>query len=342
MRKELALPASVLILAGLVTGCGVQAEDGESKMTIYTAREKSLAEDVVKDFEAANPEYKGKVRILPLGAEEAAQRVNAEKDRPQADVWWGGTEQQFNSAAKDGLLAPAPRKVSEQVPERYRDPKGRWLGEMVLAEVVFYNERMLSPEQAPKDWDDLVKPKYKDKFIIRDVTASGTMRSIYSAMVARHAESGDPEPGYDWLRKLDRNTKVYAANPNDLYLRVQRQEAPLSVWNLQDVMLQRKKGVPFKPVSTTSGVPQLVDGVAKVKGAPNSKGADAFLKFLMSRKEQKQLAEEAFQIPTVKLKSPPSWLAPLKLKKMKVDWDEVAKNEKEWISYWSEHIKNKN
>ena len=82
--------------------------------------------------------------------------------------------------------------------------------------------------------------------------------------------------------------------------------------------------------------------MAKVKGAPNSKGADAFLKFLMSRKEQKQLAEEAFQIPTVKLKSPPSWLAPLKLKKMKVDWDEVAKNEKEWISYWSEHIKNKN
>ncbi len=213
------------------------------------------------------------------------------------------------------------------------------MGEMVLAEVIFYNENMLSPEEAPKDWDDLIKPEFKDKIIVRDVAASGTMRSIYSAMIAR---AGDTEAGYEWLRKLDANTKVYAANPTDLYLRIQREEAPVSVWNLQDVLLQQKDhDAPFKTVSAASGVPQLVDGIAKVKGGPNDKAADEFLKFLFQQDTQKHLAEEYYQLPTIELAEEPSWLAPLELTEMPVDWDLVSAKEKEWISYWSEHIKNK-
>ncbi|MER7010694.1 extracellular solute-binding protein [Saccharopolyspora sp. NPDC000359] len=343
MRRILSLLASVLALAVLATGCGLNAAGGDSGLTIYTARDKALAEAVVKDFEAAYPEYQGKVRLLTLGAQEAAERVAAERGRPQADIWWGGSQQQFSQAANDGLLAPVPDQVRDRIPERYRDPEGRWVGEMILAEVVFYNDQMLTPEQAPKDWDDLIKPEYEDKVVVRDVAASGTMRSIYSAMISRNSTPEDPEPGYDWLRALDANTKIYAANPTDLYLRIQRQEAPISVWNLQDVMLQQKKtGAPFKPVATTSGVPQLIDGVAKVKDGPNAAAADKFLDFLLGVDKQQQLAEEYYQIPTVEQAGEPSWLAPLGLHEMPVDWELAAAKESEWISYWSEHIKNQN
>lgn len=343
MRRILSLLAGVLTVAGLTTGCGLTPAGGESGLTIYTARDKALAEAVVDDFEAAFPEYQGKVRVLTLGAQEAAERVAAERGRPQADIWWGGSQQQFTQAADDGLLDPVPAQVRDRVPERYRDAEGRWVGEMILAEVVFYNEQMLTPEQAPQDWDDLVKPEYRDKVVVRDVAASGTMRSIYSAMISRKGTPDNPEPGYDWLRALDANTKIYAANPTDLYLRMQRQEAPISVWNLQDVMLQQKKtGAPFKTVATTSGVPQLIDGVAKVQGGPNAAAADKFLDFLLSPDKQKQMAEDYYQIPTVEQAGEPSWLAPLGLHEMPVDWNVVAGREDEWIAYWSEHIKNRN
>lgn len=339
MRRILTLLAGVLMLAGTTTACGLDSAGADGGLTIYTARDKGLAEKVVQDFEAANPEYEGKVRLLTLGAQEAFERVSAEKGRPQADIWWGGTQQQFSLAAEQDLLAPAPAEVRDAVPERYRDADGRWLGEMVLPEVIFYNENMLSPEEAPKDWDDLVKPEFKDKIAIRDVAASGTMRSIYSAMIAR---ADSVEDGYDWLRELDANTKVYAANPTDLYLRVQREEAPVSVWNLQDVLLQQKKhDAPFKPISAVSGDPQLVDGVAKIKNGPNGEAADAFLSFLLGEETQKELAEEYYQLPTVELEQEPSWLAELDLTEMPVDWERVAAKEKEWISYWSENIKNK-
>src|SRR5690606_40709019 len=47
--------------------------------TIYTARDKELAEQVVADFEAAYPEWAGMATILTLGAQEALERVRAEK-----------------------------------------------------------------------------------------------------------------------------------------------------------------------------------------------------------------------------------------------------------------------
>ncbi len=348
-----ALLASGLALTLGMTACGLDAPKdsgssagaaGSGTLTIYTARDKGLATDVVADFEKANPAYAGKVQVLTLGAQEALERIKAEKSNPQGDIWWGGTQQQMQQAAGEQVLAAAPKDVIDAVPATDRDPEGLWVGEMKLAEVIFYNKDMLSPDQAPKDWDDLVDPALKGKIAIRDVLASGTMRSIFASMIDRKFDAaGSPDAGYEWLKKLDANTKVYAANPTDLYLRITRQEAAVTAWNLQDVMLQiQNQKAPYTPVVPSSGAPMLVDGVAKIKNGPSSAGADAFLSFLLSKDEQAKLSEKYFQIPTVTLAKEPAWLADLDLKEMKVNWDRVNKNEPEWSKYWAANIKGQN
>lgn len=345
-----ALLAGGLALALGMSACGLDApKTSESSagagdpgtLTIYTARDKALATEVIADFEKANPNYTGKIQLLTLGAQEALERVKAEKSNPQGDIWWGGTQQQMQQAVAEQVLAPAPKDVIDAVPAAQRDADGLWVGEMKLAEVIFYNKDMLTADQAPKDWDDLISPAMKDKIAIRDVLASGTMRSIYAAMIDRQFDAaGSPDAGYEWLKKLDANTKVYAANPTDLYLRITRQEAAVTAWNLQDVMLQiQNQKAPFTPVVPASGAPMLIDGVAKIKNGPSSAGADAFLSFLMSKEEQSKLSETYFQIPTISLPKEPSWLADLNLKEMKVNWERVNKSEPEWSSYWAANIK---
>lgn len=333
----------VLGACGLDTpkDAGPSGSAGSGTLTIYTARDKALATDVVADFEKANPAYAGKVQLLTLGAQEALERVKAEKSNPQGDIWWGGTQQQMQQAAAEQVLAPAPKAVVDAVPAALRDADGLWVGEMKLAEVIFYNKDMLSADQAPKDWDDLIDPAMKDKIAIRDVLASGTMRSIFAAMIDRQFDAaGSPDAGYEWLKRLDANTKVYAANPTDLYLRITRQEVAVTAWNLQDVLLQIKnQNAPYTPVVPASGAPMLIDGVAKIKNGPSSAGADAFLSFLLGQDVQSTLAEKYFQIPTISLPQEPSWLAALKLKEMKVNWERVNKSEPEWSNYWAANIK---
>src|SRR5699024_12064116 len=144
--------------------------------------------------------------------------------------------------------------------------EGAWGGERLLAELCMINTEMISGDEIPADWDDLRDAAYKGEVVIRDVEASGTMRAIYCAMIDRlYDDAGSAEAGYEWLLELDANTVTYAANPTDMYQRVSRQEAALSLWNLQDIMLQKNGDFPmFDAVVPASGAPMLVDGLAKI------------------------------------------------------------------------------
>ncbi|ATG50088.1 iron ABC transporter substrate-binding protein [Brachybacterium vulturis] len=319
------------------------ADGGPAPFTIYTARDSELADKVVADFEAANPDWEGMATILTLGAQEALERVRAESTNPQGDIWWGGTRQQLSQGAADGVLAPAPQEVIDAIPENYRDPEGLWIGEMLLAELFLINTDMISGDEVPADWDDLLEEQYAGNIVIRDVEASGTMRAIYCSMIDRlYDQEGSPEPGYEWLTRLDVNTATYAANPTDMYQRVSREEAAISLWNLQDIMLQKHGDFPmFDAVVPASGAPMLVDGLAKIKDGPNGAGADAFISYLMSSEVQTSMAEEYFQIPSIELDAEPDWLADLGLKELEVDWDRIAENEEEWIGHWASNIKGK-
>ncbi|MEV6320687.1 extracellular solute-binding protein [Nocardia sp. NPDC051787] len=333
------LLAAVLACTG--SACGLTSGPTATALTIYTARPSSISRKVIDAFEAANPEYKGRVRVLTLGAGEAFERVRAEAHRPQADIWWGGTPQQFGKAVQAGLLAPARDDAIAHVPEPFRGSGNLWLGEMRTANLIFYNHAMVDAAQAPKDWDDLIAPAQKGKLLIRDVAASGTMRSIYGALIGRSfAGTGNPQQGYDFLHALDRNTVAYAPNPNDLFLRMRRQEAPISVWNLQDILVQRANGAPFTPVVPTSGVLTQLDGVGKIRNGPHGGNADTFLEFLFRLSTQQMLADQTFQLPTVPLPRDPAWLAGIGLHEMPVDWATVNREEDKWIDYWVQNIKN--
>jgi len=346
MKRRLALAGALAAVLAATTACGGGGSDTAGseteKLVIYTARDKKVADYTVEQFTAKYPEYKGKVEVLNLGAQEILERVRAEKANPQADVWWGGTQQALSSGASEDLLAAWQPSFAGKMDAKYKDAEGRWFGEILLPEVIMYNNKALTADEAPKDWDDLLDPKWKDKIIIRDVAASGTMRSIYASMIQRQSADGsNPQPGYDWLKKLDANTGTYAANPTDLYLKMSRQQGLLSAWNLQDILLQANQAkMPFDYVMPASGAPVLVDGLAAVKGG-NTTGAQKFIEFLFDDKLRADLARDYFQIPAVDIAEKPEWLTKLNLKPMDVDWDVIAKHETEWINHWNAQIKNK-
>jgi iron(III) transport system substrate-binding protein len=282
------------------------------------------------------------VQLLTLGAQEVADRVNAEKNRPQADVWWGGTPTQFEQAAGKDLLTPFSADILKRVPAKFHGTNDTWLAEMQQLQLIAYNHDLLKAPDVPNDWADLIQPRYKDKILIRDVAPSGTMRSVFASLIyQQYAKTSSPQGGYDFLKALDANTKDYAANPSDLYLRLQRQEAALTIWNHQDILAQTAKGAPFSIKVPASGAPINLDGVAKVKGGPNGAGADAFVNFVLSDKTQAWLAKNAFQIPTIDISEKPEWLSKITYTELPVDSKVITANSDKWIQYWIDNIKNR-
>lgn len=342
-RRSMGFLAAAVATAVAIAGCGLGSPEpagGDDKgvVTIYSPRPSAITDHVVADFE----EQSGyTVELVTLGAAEVADRVRAEGSNPQADLWWGGTPALFDAAGAEGLLEPWSEEILNRVPEEFHGVDSTWVAEMQQLQLIAYNSEMLSEDEAPSDWDDLVDPRWADQILIRDVAASGTMRGVYAALISQFfVEDGSPEAGYDFLLALDANTKDYAANPEDLYMRLERQEAPITIWNHQDILAQAAQGAPFSILVPASGAPINLDGIAKVAGGSNPEGAEAFAEYLFSDATQTWLAENGFQIPTIEIDAEPEWLSEIEIIEMPLDRGVIAEHEAEWIDHWLEHIKN--
>lgn len=320
-----------------------EAAGPAQSLTIYTGRDKDEVAWVIAEFEKAHPEYAGKVTSVIAGAQDNLDRLRAEKANPQAGFLWGGTMQQLDQAADENLIKAIELEHADKVPDKYKSASGKWVSEMLLPEVIIYNKNLVTEADAPKDWADLVKPEWKDKIVIRDVMPSGTMRTIYSAMVySAFAKDGSPDAGYEFLKQLDANTVSYAANPDDMYTQLDQGVGVITLWNLQDALIQPlKNNRPWAYVMPTSGAPVLLDGIAVVDNPSQEQSATDFANFLMEPKMQAKLAADYYQLPAMDIEDAdkPEWMKDFKLVEQDIDWKVFGEHQDEWMKHWADTIK---
>ena len=326
------LAALCLAAALAVAGCG----DDRTPLLVYSPHGKEMLRAYEEAFEAENPAVD--VQWIDLGSQEAYDRVRVERQNPQASVWWGAPQTLFARAADEGLLQPFAPSWADAVPADARDGAGRWYGTYLTPEGVLYNTAALDSADAPATWDDLLDPRWRDRLLIRSPLASGTMRTIWSAMILRQPTVED---GYRWLARLDQNTKGYAADPTQLYLRIARGEADLTLWNLPDTYLQAQT-YPFAFAAPAPAVPVLVDGIAIPAGAPQPDLARQFVEFVTTEDALVRQAREFHRIPArtdIAADRLPDWMADGTYEPMDLDWGRIVAEEDEWMQVWNERIK---
>lgn len=320
------------------------SHDHRTPLVVYTPHGKALLTELVRQFERAHPDID--VQWVDMGAQEILDRMRAESVNSQADVWFGGPGSEFTRAAKEGLLEPYAPTWAEFVPPDARDSADRWFGTYLTPEVIAYNSVAVPDSAAPKDWDDVLDPKWKGKVLIRDPVASGSMRAIFGAILARSVTAtGSTAAGWTWLRKLDANTKEYALNPTLLYQKLGRQEGVITLWDMPDIAtLQDRLHIPVKYTIPTSGTPILVEGIAIVKGTKHEAAAKAFYEFVTSPGMLLLAARSDKRIP-VRTDMPedslPDWIrtARREIKPMVVNRALLADSLDEWMTYWDSHIR---
>lgn len=322
------------------------SSDNRTVLIVYSPHGKDLLQYSEKEFEKAHPEID--VQWVDMGSQEVLDRVRAEKDNPQGDVWFGAPAEAFDRATRENLLEPYIPSWSNAISVEGRENGDHWYGTYLTPEVIAYNTEAVSAAEAPKDWDEVLDPKWKGKILIRDPIASGTMRAIFGAIVARSvARTGSPEAGYEWLRKLDASTREYVLNPTILYQKLGRQEGTITLWDMPDIAtLKQRTGIPVDYVIPSSGTPVLVDGIAIVKGTKHPKEARLYYEFVTTPEALKAAAEQFLRIPArtdIPASSLPKWIQEAKatIKPMAVDRQVMAEHLDEWMKYWDTNIRNR-
>ena len=337
MSRVSLFAALAMLLAAVLTACG---GGGTQQVVIYSPHGEEILGPIEVAFETAYPEID--LVYLNLPTAKCSARIRAESNNPQCDVWWGGPSGEFITAEQAGLLAPyAPSWINHATADT-RSPSNSWHSNWRTPEVILYNSTRVSAEESPKDWDDVLDPKWTGRVVIRDPLQSGTMKTIYGAMILR---AGNEDAGFDWLRKLDKqNGGEYAGNPEIMFSILKGGGADVTLWNMADGYIQREtNGLPLAWNVPTSGTPVLLEGIAIVKNAPNRSGAETFFEWVTSAE---QLADQSHRFHRIPIERAdldraalPQWMREQNIMPMEIDWVAFAEQSTRWLERWKNEVR---
>src|SRR5215471_7423444 len=116
LRSILLLTICLLLL--LICSCH-RSGANEHSLLIYTPHGQDMLRDFAARYKQAYPE--SDVQFLDMGSREILERVRAERNRPQADLWWGAAHMTFQQAAEENLLASYRPTWADKIPAGARD-----------------------------------------------------------------------------------------------------------------------------------------------------------------------------------------------------------------------------
>jgi iron(III) transport system substrate-binding protein len=317
--------------------------DGRIPVVLYSPHGRDQLTLLEQAFEAERPDID--VRWLDMGSQEILDRVRFERVNSQADVWFGGPTTTFDLGVRDSLLQPYRPAWADRVGPNGIGPKDLYWPVYRTPVVIAYNNRVVSAAEAPHDWDDVLAPRWRDKIVIRDPMASGTMRAIWGLVLVRSIrETGDTAQGMAWLRRLDASTKTYALNPAILDAKLARAEGLVTLWDLPDILIGRSKGLPFGYTFPRSGTVVIDDAIALVRGSRHPEAARAFIDFVGGEEAQLLAAARVFRLPArhdLPADRVPAWVAGVESEMVvaPMDWQMLAERGTAWMSYWDRHVR---
>jgi len=342
LRARFAAALTLVAAAAVAAGAGCR-KDPRTPLLIYSPHGRDLLTLVERTYERLHPEVD--VRWLDMGSQEVYDRLRAEKANPQADVWYGGPAEIFGRGARDELLAPYRPRWADAVPPESRHARDLSFGLYRTPAMIVYNSAAVPAAEAPREWDDVLLPRWKGKVLIRDPLASGTMRAIFGMVLARSVtETGSPARGFEWLRRLDAQTKEYVVNGTLLMEKIVRREGLVTLWDLPDVLLERAGGAPLAFAFPPSGSPVIDDAVALVRGGPHPDAARALIDWLGSADAQRLAAESAYRLPArtdLAAAGLPAWVREVSrdLVPARVDWRIAQEMGPRWMFTWDREIR---
>jgi len=295
------MPVNRLAAVGLFAALTLVGCRGDGprprEVTAYVSADRPFSEPIMQDYERQTG-----VRVsVVYDTEETkstglANRLLAEKGRPQADVFWSNEPVRTLMLKSRGVLAPYQSPAASGIANTFKDPEGYWTGFSARLRVIVYNADKVKENEAPRSVFDLADPRWKGQAAIADPRFGSTSFHV----AALYAELGDDRAD-DYFRKLKANDVKIVDGNSVVRDMVARGDVLVGLTDSDDVnvALQAKQPVAMVlPDRDGIGVPVMPNMVSLVAQAPHPDEARRLIDYLLSSEVERKLADsDAVQIP---------------------------------------------
>lgn len=293
-RFDLRLGRRRILEAGFATGAAVLApklfvsaiaqEDprlkqakAKGKVTWYTSMFPTEMRETLADKFQRNTGLE--LSIYGAGTNQVVARLRTERTAGSrnVDVIDGGDFDVFEDMIKDGFLKKYNPKGADAIHPDFKDSRGYYYGIYLWTLVLEYNTGALTKAAAPKDWVDLVDPRFKSKTATSD-PASATAALGFCKVMATWK-------GWDWIEQFVRNDPLVLSVSSEVQPAVVRGERTVGIISSQFPSKSMEEGAPVALVDTDPLFP-APDWIAILNDAPNPDGAELFAEYLISKEAQ--------------------------------------------------------
>jgi len=277
-----------LIIAGLFispwlhaqsTSQLIEAAKKEGKVVWYT----SMAIDTSKPLlDAFLKEYPFiKADLVRAGEEQLTNRMLSET---RAGQWL------FDAVSTSSIGALIDRKMITpyHTPERdafmdqFKDPQGYWTGVFANNLILAYNTKMVAAKDAPKDYPDLLDPKWKGQILMdpTDYDWFGTLIAAWGREKTVQYMQRLAKQQPSWRRGHGLTAQLLGAGETGLAwaysFRIER---------------MKREGAPVEWIETFDPIVVTISGIGLSAKATNPNAARLLINFATSKKGQEMVRE---------------------------------------------------
>lgn len=285
------IAAVMLVSAAALTTS--HAQDA-GKVTVVTSFSKDVTDPFKAAFEAVNPGYT--LDVQNKSTSSGVKYLEEIKSNNQVDLFWASAPDAFDKLKSAQLLTkfkPSVPGLPDKVGSyNVNDPDGFYFGFAASGYGIMWNDRYLEANglAKPVEWSDLAKPEYFDHVAIAAPSRSGTTHLTIETIL----QGEGWEKGWDTLKSIGGNLQQVTERSFGVPDAVNSGQAGIGIVIDFFAFSAQASGFPigFAYPSVTTVVPA---NVAIVANAPNQKGAEAFINYLLSEPGQTVLLEPSIR-----------------------------------------------
>ncbi len=252
----------------------ISGAKAEGRVVWYSGSNLGMAQAVSKAFEKKYPFIK--VDLIRSSDERMLNRITTEKQAGKIlfDVV---NSQLLPMMYRSSVVTPYRAPGVEAIDAKYKDPGGYWVGLHINYFALGYNSKMVSKEQAPRDWADLGDSKWKGKIGMdpEEYDWLGGMMEYLGEEKVRKLLSTVAQQEIHWHKGHTQVAQLMAAG-----------EFPLALTYAHRIEDMKKLGAPLDWVRTTKPIVTGVSKVALSAAPPHPHGARLLVNFLTSKEGQ--------------------------------------------------------
>jgi iron(III) transport system substrate-binding protein len=272
----------VLVLAVLIAGPAV----AQDSLTVYSSVDEENAKKLLDAFTKATGV---KVRFTFLSSGPAVARIEAEKNNPQADVWFGAPSENHVALREKGLSQPYVSPLAKDLAAKFKDPEGYWTSFYMNPLGFASNLNTLKQKGAepPVSWADLLKPEFKGQVQVPSPQTSGTGYNMVAALVLIMGE----DKAFDYLKKLNPSIQTYSQSGTAPSKAAAIGQAGVGIQFTPAFLQLIEEGYPLKVTFPKEGVGFEAPAISILKGAPRAELAKKLLDWAISLPGQNALTD---------------------------------------------------